>query len=106
MMVPREYNRLDDIVEDENEEESDKYGEGFDRGDAAAAALLDLLVDNEGNYSSYDGESEEGITTGGRTVHEIEEASDLHIEGNTVKSALSLWRGAFESVIPEDDEIL
>ena len=58
MVVWREYNRFDDIVEDDNEEESDKDGEGFDRGDAAAAALLDLLVDEEGNYSSYEGESE------------------------------------------------
>ena len=35
-VVSREYNRLDDIVEDENEEESDKDGKGVDRGDAAA----------------------------------------------------------------------
>ena len=58
MVVSREYNRLDDIVEDDNEEESDKDVEGLDRGDAAAAALLDLLVDEEGNHSSYEGESE------------------------------------------------
>ena len=72
MVISREYNRLDSIVEGDNEEESDKDGEGVDRGDAAAAALLDILVDEEENYSSYEGESEEGITTGGRLVHEIE----------------------------------
>ena len=32
MVVSREYNRLDDIVEDDNEEDSDKYCEGVDRG--------------------------------------------------------------------------
>ena len=57
MVVSRKYNRLDDIVEDDNEEESEKDGECVDRGDAAAAALLDLLVDEEGNYSRYEGES-------------------------------------------------
>ena len=102
MVVWREYNRFDDIVEDGNEEESDKDGEGVDRGDAAAAALLDILVDKERSYSSYEGESEEGITTGGRLVHEIEEAADLHIEVHTGTVALSLWRRALESVIPED----
>ena len=56
-MVSREYKRLDDIVEDDNDEESDKDGEDVDRGDAAAAALLDLLVYEEGKYSSYEGES-------------------------------------------------
>ena len=106
MVVSREYNRLDDIIEDDNEEESDKYGEGVDRGDAADAALLDLLVDEEVDYSSYEGESEEGITTGGRLVDEIEEAADIHVEGHTGTAALSLWRRALESVIPEDDEIL
>ena len=35
--------------EDDNEEKSDKDGEGVDRGDAAAVALLELLVDKEGN---------------------------------------------------------
>ena len=64
-----------------------------------------MLVDEEGNYSSYEGESEEGITTGGRLVHEIEEAADLHVEGHTGTAALSLWRRALESVIPEDDEL-
>ena len=49
MLVSRECNRLDDILEYENEEDSDKDGEGVDRGDAAAAALIDLLVDEEGN---------------------------------------------------------
>ena len=44
MVVLREYNRLDDIVEYDNEEESDKYGEGVNRGDAAAAVLLDMLI--------------------------------------------------------------
>ena len=106
MVVPREYNRLDDIVEDENEEESDKDGKGVDRGDDAAADLLDLLVDEEVNYSSYEGESEEVITNSGRLLHELEEAANLHVEGHTGKSALSLWRRALESVIPEDDEIL
>ena len=75
MVVLREYNRLDYIVEDDNEEESDKDGECVDGGDAAADALLDLLVDKERNYSSYEGESEEGISTGGRLVHEIEKGS-------------------------------
>ena len=89
MVVSREYNRLDDIVEDDNEYESDKDGEGINRGNAAADALLDLLVYEEGNYSSYEGESEEGIATGGRLVHEIEEAADLHVEGHTGKAALS-----------------
>ena len=32
MVVSREYNRLDDIVETDNEEEGDKYCEGVDRG--------------------------------------------------------------------------
>ena len=105
MVVSREYNRLDDIVEDDNEEESDKDGEGVESGDAAASALLDLLVDEEVDYSSYEGESEEGITTGGRLVHEIEEAADLHVEGHTGKEALSLWRRTLESFIPKDDEI-
>ena len=58
MVLSKEYNQLDDIVEDDNEEESDKDGEGIDRGDAGAAALLDILVDEEGNYSSYEGEIE------------------------------------------------
>ena len=106
MVVSREYNRLDDILEDDNEEESEKDGECFHRGDAAAADLIYLLVDKEVNYSSYEGESEEGITTSGRLVHEIEEAADLHVEGHTGKAALSLWRRALESVIPEDDKIL
>ena len=105
MVVSREYNRLDDIVEDDNEEESDKDGEGVDRGDAAAAALIDLLVDEEVDYSSYEGESEEGITTGGGIVYEIEEADDLHVEGHTGTAALSVWHCALEGVIPEDDEI-
>ena len=39
-----EYNRLDDIVEDDNEEESDKGGKGVDRGDAAAAALITVAM--------------------------------------------------------------
>ena len=39
-------------------------------------------------------------------MHEIEEAADLHVEGHTGKAALSLWRRALESVIPEDDKIL
>ena len=39
-------------------------------------------------------------------MHEIEEAADLHVEGHTGKAALSLWRCALESVIPEDDENL
>ena len=72
--------------------------------DAAAAALLDLLVDEEVDYSSYEGKSEEGITTGGRLVDTIEEAADLHVEVHTGKAALSLWRRALESIIPEDDE--
>ena len=63
MVVSREYNRLDDIVEDDNEEKSEKDSEDVNRGDAAAAALLDLLVDEEVDYSSYEGESEEVITT-------------------------------------------
>ena len=105
MLVSRKYNRLDDIVEYYNEEESNKDGEGVDRGDAASASLLDLLVDEEGNYSSYQGKSEEGITTGGSLVHEIEKAADLHVEGNTGTAALSLWRRALESVIPEDEEL-
>ena len=103
MVVSREYNRLDAIVEDDNEEESDEDGEGVDRGDSAAAALLDLLVDEEVDDSRYEGESEEGITTGGGIVDEIEEAADLHVEGHTGTAALSLWRRALESVIPEDD---
>ena len=45
MVVSREYNWFDDIVEDDNEGESDKDGEGVDRGDAAAVALFDLLAD-------------------------------------------------------------
>ena len=49
MVVSREYNWLDDIVEDDNEEESDKDGEGINRGNAAADALLDLLVYEEVN---------------------------------------------------------
>ena len=106
MVLSREHNRLDDIVEDDNEEESDKDGEGVDRGDAAAAALLDLLVDQEVDYSSYEGESEEVITTGGRLVDEIEEAADLQVEVHTGTEDLSLWRCALESVIPEDEEIL
>ena len=105
MVVSREYNRLDDIVKDENEEESDKDGEGVDRGDAAAATLLDLLVDEDVDYSSYEGESEEVISTGGRLVDRIEEATDIHVEGHNGKAALSLWRRALESVIPEDDKI-
>ena len=36
----------------------------------------------------------------------LRRAADLHVEGQTGKSALSLWRCALESVIPEDDEIL
>ena len=88
------------------EEQSDKDGEGVDCGDADSAALLDLLVDEEGNYSSYEGTREEGITTSGRLVHEIEEAADLHIEGHTGKAALSIWCHALDSGIPEDDEIL
>ena len=59
MVVSREYNLLDDIIEDDNEEESDKDGEGVESGDAAAVALLDLLVDEEVDYSSYEGKSEE-----------------------------------------------
>ena len=106
MVVSREYNRLDDIVEDENEEESDKDGEGVDRGDAAAATLLDMLVDEKGNYSSYEDKSDEGITTCGRLVYEIEAAADLHVEGHTDKAALSLWRSGLDSVIPMDDENL
>ena len=47
-VVSREYSRLDDIVEDENEEESEKDGKGVARGDAAAA-LIDLMLDKEGN---------------------------------------------------------
>ena len=58
MVVSKEYNRLDNIVEDDNEEESYKDSEGVNRGDAAAASLLDILVDEEGNYSRYEGESE------------------------------------------------
>ena len=38
-------------------------------------------------------------------MHEIEEAADLLVEGRTGKAALSLWRRALESVIPEDDEL-
>ena len=58
MVVSREYNRIYEIVEDDNEEESDKDGEGVDRGDAAAAALLGLMVHKEVDYSSYEGKSE------------------------------------------------
>ena len=88
MLVSREYNRLDDIVEDDNKEKSDKDCEGVNSGDTAAATLLDLLVDKEGNYSSSEGKSEEGITTGGRLLYEIEEAADIHVEGHTSKVAL------------------
>ena len=77
----------------------------WENWDAAAATLLDLLVDEDVDYSSYEGKSEEVISTGGRLVHEIEEADGLHVEGYTGTAALSLWRRALESVIPEDDEI-
>ena len=90
MVVSREYHRLDNIVEDDNEEDDDKDGEGVNLGDAAAAALLDMLVDKEVDDSIYEGESEEGITTGGGLVDEIEEAADIHVEGHTGTAALSL----------------
>ena len=64
-----------------------------------------MLVDEEVDYGSYEGESEEGITTSGRLVDIIEEAADLHVEGHTGKADLLLWRHALESVIPQDDKI-
>ena len=77
-----------------------------DRGDAAASTLLDLLLDEDVDYSSYEGKSEEVISTGGRLVDRIEEATDIHVEGHTGKAALSLWCRSSESIIPEDDEML
>ena len=55
MVVSREYRRLDDIVEYDNEVESDKDGEGVDCGDSADVARLDLLVEKEVDYSIYEG---------------------------------------------------